>query len=323
MTYTEGKKIVVGIDISSVELVVRGSWDTKVLRYSNDSKKIRELIQLLRKHGVTLVVCEHTGRYEWALMTALWKSSIPVHCAQPKAVHNFAKARKATGKSDPIDAETIMQYGLRMDLEPTEPPSEALVALKELTARRNDLNSMLVQEKNRLTAPAISNSLKKEILSHVQYLKKALLRNAQEIAELTQQEPSLKAPIECLDKEHGVGLTSAATIYASMPELGTLTRQTAGSLGGLAPLLRDSGKFSGQRKISGGRTQARNALYMVALCVIRKKEHPLSQFYLRLKKAGKHTSVALTAVMRKLVVRFNTQLKELRAQKGDFLPLSA
>jgi transposase len=321
MKNREDKSIVAGVDVASEELVVRISLDTKLLRFTNDPKGIRELIGVIRKCGVDLVVCEHTGRYEWELLVVLWKNKIPVHCAQPRAVHNFAKARKATAKSDPIDAETIMQYGLRMDLEPTAAPSDELIRLKELTARRDDLNGMLVQETNRIKAPSTSIALKKGIGAHIRYLKSALSKNAKEITSLIENNPSLKAPVECLDKEHGVGLVSAACIYASMPELGTLTRQTAGALAGLAPFLRESGKFSGHRKISGGRTLARNALYMVALTVIRKKEHVLRSFYLRLKKAGKHTSVALTAVMRKLIIRFNTKLKELRAQDLKTVPV--
>jgi transposase len=323
MTRTEGNNIVAGIDVGSEELVVRTSVDQKLLRFANNPKGIRDLVRLLLKLGVTLAVCEHTGRYEWNLLQGLWKSNIPVHCAHPKAVRNFAKARRANGKSDPIDAETLMQYGIRMDCELTTPPKEELVALKELTARREDLNGMLVQELNRLKAPAISASLKRGIKTHIRFLQEALERNAQEIARFVGNNPLLNAPIARLDNEYGVGLISAACIYSSMPELGTLSRQTAGALGGLAPFLRESGKFSGQRKISGGRTQARNALYMVALSVIRKKDHVLKSFYVRLKKAGKHSSVAITAVMRKLIVRFNTILKELRAQNQPVLPLRA
>lgn len=319
----EGKMIVMGVDVSSEELVVRSSIDLKVLRFANNSKGIRQFVQICKKQLVTLVVCEHTGRYEWELLVALWDSAVPVHCAQPKAVHNFAKARKANSKSDPIDAETLVQYGLRMDLELTKRPSDELIALKELTARREDLNGMLVQEENRLKAPAISKGLKSQICSHIKFLKKELSKNAKAIAVLVDQKDSLKPFIKCLDEVHGVGLIAAASIYASIPELGTLTRQTAGAIGGLAPLLRDSGKFSGQRKISGGRYQARNALYMVALCVIRKKDHVLRAFYLRLKKLGKHTSVALTAVMRKILIYLNTKVKELRALEAKKLPIPA
>lgn len=323
MTNTEDKKVVAGVDVSKDEHVVRVSEDKKIQRFKNDPKGIREFIKMLLKTNVSLVVCEHTGRYEWELLVALWKQGIRVHCAQPKAVHNFAKALKANGKSDPRDAETIMQYGIRMELEPTLPPSKELSALKELTARREDLNGMLVQEKNRLKAPGVSSATKKGIKTHITFLKKALLQNTEEIKELLDSEPTLKAPVACLDNEHGVGLITAACIYASMPELGTLDRQSAAALAGLAPFLRESGKFSGQRKIYGGRTHARCALYMVALSVIRKKDHVLRSFYLRLKRSGKKNAVALTAVMRKLIIRLNTQLKELRARQLRNLPLPA
>jgi transposase len=323
MNNTEDKKVVAGIDVGSEELVVRISVDSKLLRYRNNPKGIRALVQVLRNLSVTLVVCEHTGRYEWELLLALWARKIPLHCAHPKATRNFAKAMKANSKSDPIDAEILMQYGLRMELELTVAPRAELIALKELTARRDDLNGMLVQETNRLKAPAISASLKSAIRAHLRYLKTALEKNAREIVDLVNKNPSIKIPIDCLDEQHGVGVLSAASIYASMPELGTLTRQSAGSLAGLAPLLRDSGKFSGQRKISGGRTQARNALYMVALTVIRKKNHVLSTFYKRLKKNGKKSNVALTAVMRKLIIYFNTKLRELRTPKTEILAIAA
>jgi len=243
------------------------------------------------------------------MVSTLHDNDIPVHCAQPRAVHYFARARKATAKSDPIDAETIMLYGLTMDLKPDRPLTPALKAVKELAERRDDLRRMLVAEKNRLKAPAISNSLKTSIKAMIRTIENHLKKNEQEMAKLVESEPSIKHPIEILTNEHGVGLISAITIYAAMPELGTLTRQTAGSLAGLAPILRESGKFSGQRQIGGGRSLARHALYLVAMSAIRKKGSPLQKFYINLNKAGKRRIVALTAVMRKLIVRFNTLLK--------------
>ena len=315
MRNDESKKIVAGVDISSQELVVRWSVDSQLLRVENNTKAIRELLGNLERKGVTLVVCEHTGRHEWELLQALWKRGIPVHCAHPKAVRNFAKALSANAKSDPIDAEVILQYGLRMDLSPTEPPSPEFTALKALTSRREDLNRMLVDEKNRLTAPALPSGTKRSLREHIRYLQKMLKTLEVEMRTLVAQHQSLKAPIECLDEEHGVGFVSAATLYSSMPELGTLNKQTSAALAGVAPFIRSSGKFSGQRKIYGGRTAARCALYMVALTAIRNKTSPLRHFYLRLKAAGKHTSVAITAVMRKIIIRLNTRMKELRAQQ--------
>lgn len=322
MNTNEKNTIVCGVDVASAELVVRVSSETPVRRYTNDPKGIRELVSLLRDKKVSLVVCEHTGRHEWNLLQALWKKGIPVHCAHPKSVHNFAKVLKENAKSDPIDAGVLMEYGLRMDLCPTQPPKPEFTALRELTARRDDLNGMLVMEKNRLGAPAVSSSIKADIKNHIRQLKNALKTLDKRMRALVIEHESLRTPIERLDEEHGVGLVSAAALYANVPELGTLNRQSAAALVGLAPFIRSSGKFAGQRKITGGRTLPRNALYLVALSVIRKRGHPLRALYIRLKANGKENMVALTAVMRKLIIHFNTVLKELRAL-GKIEPIQA
>src|SRR5262245_862454 len=149
MIQNESKKVVAGVDVASKELVVRVSCDELVRRFTNTSKGIRDLVRFLSKQGATLVVCEHTGRYEQALLEARWARGIPVHCAHPKAVHNFAKALKVNAKSDPLDAATLMEYGLRMEAPPTPRPLPELRLLRELTARRQDLNDMLVKEQNR------------------------------------------------------------------------------------------------------------------------------------------------------------------------------
>ena len=78
---------------------------------------------------------------------------------------------------------------------------------------------------------------------------------------------------------------------------------------GLAPHPRESGQWQGQRHIGGGRAPVRRALYMAAL-VAAHSNHVLKAFYQRLRAAGKPAKVALTAVMRKLVVLMNQILKD-------------
>lgn len=317
MVQTEKKRVVAGVDVSKDELVVRVSCDKETRRFSNDRKGIQQLVRLSQKLGVTLVVCEHTGGYERAFVKGLWNAEIPVSCAHPKAVHSLAKALKVNAKSDPQDASTLVEYGLLMEPSPTPPPAPELELLQELTGRRQDLSQSLVQEQNRAQGPNVSPMLKRSIESHIRQLKAHLKVLEKQVRELVEKHPSLQKPICRLDDEYGVGLVTAAAIYGNMPELGTLNRQKAAALAGLAPFLRESGKFSGQRRISGGRTQVRTSLYMVALTVIRKSEHPLRNFYLRLKTLGKRSSVALVAVMRKLIIRFNTILQKLRAQEAS------
>ena len=74
------------------------------------------------------------------------------------------------------------------------------------------------------------------------------------------------------------------------------------------PFNRDSGTYRGTRSIRGGRRDVRLALYMAAFSASRRNPI-LKAVYLRLRTAGKAHKVALTAVMRKLLIHLNSILK--------------
>ena len=80
------------------------------------------------------------------------------------------------------------------------------------------------------------------------------------------------------------------------------------ALAGLAPFNRDSGMMRGKRTILGGRRAVRSGLYMAALVAARYNPI-LRDFYQRLRSAGKPPKLALTAVMRKLLIVLNSSLK--------------
>lgn len=96
-----------------------------------------------------------------------------------------------------------------------------------------------------------------------------------------------------------------------VPESGEMTGKQAACLAGLALISRQSGKWQGKERIQGGRAFFRYAMYMPALCVIR---HILSakQKYNQLVKAWKPPKVALTVILRKLVVVANALLRDRR-----------
>lgn len=85
----------------------------------------------------------------------------------------------------------------------------------------------------------------------------------------------------------------------------------AACLAGLAPISRQSGRWQGKERIQGGRTFVRRALYMSALCTIRYNLNSKKK-YDQMVKAGKPPKVALTAIMRKLVVVANALLRDGR-----------
>ena len=117
----------------------------------------------------------------------------------------------------------------------------------------------------------------------------------------------LKAKAKMLTSFSGVGLRTATMLLAQMPELGQLNRREAAALAGLAPFNRDSGTWRGQRRVCGGRSLVRRGLYMAALTAAR-RNHILAPFYQRLRAAGKPPKVALTAVMRKLLIALKSAL---------------
>ena len=121
--------------------------------------------------------------------------------------------------------------------------------------------------------------------------------------------PHWHAQVRQLAHLDGVGELTAVSVLCQMPELGQLNRGQAAALAGLAPWTRQSGPWEGQRHIGGGRAGVRRALYMAALSVARMAHTTLGRFYRRLREAGKPAKVALTAVMRKLLLQMNHTLK--------------
>ena len=96
-----------------------------------------------------------------------------------------------------------------------------------------------------------------------------------------------------------------------MPELGTLEAGQAASLAGLAPIARQSGRWTGRAFIRGGRADVRQALYMPALVAARFNPD-LKAKYAKLIETGKPAKVALTAIMRKLILLANALIKAKR-----------
>lgn len=95
-----------------------------------------------------------------------------------------------------------------------------------------------------------------------------------------------------------------------LPELGSLTRRKIASLAGLAPTAHDSGQFKGYRRVNHGRSGIKPLLFLAAMAA-RNSHSRLKVFYSQLIASGKKKMVALTALMRKIVVIANARIKEV------------
>jgi Transposase IS116/IS110/IS902 family len=98
----------------------------------------------------------------------------------------------------------------------------------------------------------------------------------------------------------GIGPITARTLLAERPELGRLDRRAIAAWVGLAPFNCARGRHRGRRRIGGGRGSVRASLSMAAL--VASRQNPvLAALYRRLRPCGKPATVALVAVMRKLL----------------------
>ncbi|MFT9113394.1 MAG: transposase [Acetobacter malorum] len=136
------------------------------------------------------------------------------------------------------------------------------------------------------------------------------------IEQIARQRGTLEDRICRLMTIPGIGRLTATTMLIDMPELGHFDNKKIAALAGLAPMTQQPGKWKGKERITGGRSSLRRAIYMPALVAIR-FNHDLHRKYQQMLKAGKTKKVAITAIMRRIIVLANTLLRENR----DWLPV--
>jgi transposase len=294
-----------GLDIAKASLQLH--LQNRLYDLSNTAAGHAQLLKRLATVAGVQVICEATGGYERAVVAALHAASIPVSVVNPTRVRQFARASGELAKTDPIDAAKLTAFGHAFTPEPTPPRTNVQLKLAALVSRRLQLLELKVAEEQRAETCA-EPVLRRLFSAWLPQMEKQIAKVEALIEELLASQPSLAAQVQRLDDITGVGRITALTVLAQMPELGQLNRRQAAALAGLAPFNRESGKWTGKRFIRGGRALLRRGLYMAALSASR-SNHLLKPFYDRLIAAGKPAKVALTAVMRKLIVLMNHLLK--------------
>ena len=302
----EGEARFVGIDVSKAQLdvAVRPTGKRWTLPY--DQTGIEGLIPQIVDLEPALVLLEATGGLELPLVAALAAAALPVVVVNPRQVRDFAKATGTLAKTDTLDAGVLAHFAdaVRPEVRPLK-DAETQV-LNSLTARRHQVMTMLVSEKNRL-GTAIG-AVSPRIEAHIAWLEQELSDLDKGLRQTLRRSPVWREKDDLLRTVPGVGEQISLTLLANLPELGTLNRRQIAALVGVAPYNRDSGTLRGKRAVWGGRTRVRAVLYMGAL-VASRHNPDIRDFYQRLLAAGKPKKVALVASMRKLLVILNGMLK--------------
>ncbi|MGK3159957.1 IS110 family transposase [Enterobacter kobei] len=303
--------VFVGIDISKSSLDISSGDDIPPFSTGNDDVCYSEIVARLKHHEISLVLMESTGGLEKSLASALQLAGIQVVVINPRQARDFARAMGYLAKTDRIDARVLAQMAEDINRHPErgryirdmpEESREKLTAL--VVVRRRQLIAMLVAERNRIhpTHPSTLQS----VHTIIGVLKEELSRISCEMVSLVLS--SFSDIAKLLNSVKGVGMTTAASLLAEVPELGKLSRRQIGALVGVAPMNRDSGTLRGRRTVFGGRSGTRTALYMATLVAARYNP-AIKMFYVRLVEAGKPKKVALVACMRKLLTIVNAMIR--------------
>jgi len=298
---------VVGIDVCKRSLQVRVYGENKDEVFGNDADGIMRLAEKMKVLKPELIVFEATGGYERRAVRALNEANFAVTIVNPTRVRRFAEGLGILAKTDKIDAYVIAYFAsvVRPSVNSRQTPLEEKLAA--LVERRRQLIVELTAEKNRLsTCP---DCVRDSIEEHVDWMEERIERLETEIKVCIGSKPEWQQRAEIIDSVPGVGIVTATTMVAELPELGQLNRQEIASLVGLAPFNKDSGPKKGKRRIFGGRSGIRRTLYMAALSAIRYNP-VIRKFYENLLKRGKEKKVALTASMRKLLVIINALVRK-------------
>ena len=302
----EQEAIYVGIDVAKarLDIAVRPTEDRWSITYNQ--KGVDELVPQLKALDPAMVLLEATGGLEFSLVAVLAAAALPVVVVNPRQVRDFARATGKLGKTDSIDAAVLAHFA-----EAVRPPVRPLrdadtQILNSLVARRHQVMTMIVAEKNRIGSAAAA--VRPRIEAHIAWLEDELKDLDKGLRQTVRRSPVWREKDDLLRTVPGVGEQLSLTLLAYLPELGTMGRRQIAALVGVAPFNRDSGTLRGKRSVWGGRARVRAALYMATL--VASRHNPvIKDFYQRLLAAGKPKKLALTACMRKLLLILNAMVK--------------
>tara|TARA_R110000772_G_scaffold225543_5_gene336187 strand:+ start:97 stop:1038 length:942 start_codon:yes stop_codon:yes gene_type:complete len=295
----------IGIDISKATLDCHTHPAGLDRRFANTAKGHKALLAWLGQWDIERVAYEATGTYHRALEAAM--AHLPCVKLNPERARRFAQATGTLAKTDRIDAAMLARMAATLQPPIRPAKNKQQVKLAELINARDglvrDRTALKNREKN-LTIAILKRQCKQrldQIARHIEALDA-------EIARIITADAAMARRHQILTSIDGVGALTANQLIVTMPELGTLENKQAASLAGLAPVARQSGQWKGKSFIRGGRANVRQALYMPALVAARFNPD-LKAKYRQLIAAGKPAKIAITTVMRKLIVIANALLK--------------
>lgn len=304
---TNQNEINVGVDTGKEQLDIYIRPLDIYFTVTNDVKGIKKALKEIKKHDVTRIIIEATGRLEYEFVSACSKVGLPFVITNPAHIRRFAGALGQLAKTDKLDAQLIAHFGEAMKPPLSTLRPELMQRMSDLLSRRRQLLRMQTMEKNRskIMPKSIASSIKPMLTA----LKNQLIKIDAKLEKLIDECGEYKTKNDIIQSMPGVGKVVAYSLLSNMPELGLISNKQAAALVGVAPVNRESGSYKGKRRIRGGRYQVRTVMFMAMMSAM--QCNPVFKAtYEKLVASGKPKKVAIIACIRKMIVILNTMVRD-------------
>lgn len=295
------KRIVVGVDVAKLTFEAR--WRGGAGEFGNDIEGFEQFAEAIPAKAH--VVMEVTGTYHQRLAHWLYHHGYAVSVVNPAQPAYYARMKLKRGKTDPMDAGVLQQYGEAEPLPLWSPMETVIVELNQLDRHLAGLHKDHTQVVNRLEA----------LTQHERVNSFALADLESQECDLARRIRDCEREMERLVREHfgelyellrtipGIGRRTALMFIVltdGFQRFPTAKQFTAYL--GLTSFVRQSGtSIHGSGAITKmGNGRMRQLLYMAALTA--KQFNPACQdFAARLAANGKPPKVIRVAVANKLI----------------------
>lgn len=310
----------IGIDISKDSFDAAWIFENRKhhLKLENNSSGFKRLLEEV-PDGSNFAM-EATGEYYLNCARYLSRHSQTVSVLNPFAVKMHMQSDLKRCKSDKADAYSIAKFAAEKKSDRWICPTDAEIKLKHLDTLIDCLQKQLVQNKNVLHSMtqvcihddfAVS-TLKKTIVALETLMEKAKAKQTEILTSTRSEEIALARSIP------GIGLETAVKFFTLVGDVSRFRNsRSLLSWVGSTPRCAQSGSSVHKKgSISRmGNARLRGQFYMCAISAIKFNPECIA-LYERLKKSGKPSKVALTAVMNKLL----RQLYAILTKRKPYVP---
>lgn len=317
------RKLCVGIDVAKNKFDVMYTVDGEnyfgYSTFPNDKKGIKKFVKqaekfLKQEKCEQIHFCmEATGIYHCELCEYLQNSAHIVSVVNPVRTKSFAKSLQLRTKNDKVDSQMIAHYTFLYNPIQTPKVPKELQHFRRLVKFKETLVEDRAKELTRIKS-ALDSDVKQLINNRINFLEKQIKEIIYKIETIVKENEFLSRNFNLLITVDGINFNVAWRILAELnyETINDITPKSLVAHAGLSPRENSSGDKYGKVTISKiGKSDLRKIMYMPALSCIRHDNY-FTSFYLHLLEKGKAKKVAITAVMRKMIL---TAMGVLRNQE--------